>query len=162
MTRTYIIKKNQSRTLTLTQSGDYTVKLVGEGAEAKVQAAFNLKNQDKLNLNVTIIHEAPNTTAHTILKAVANDQAQAHINGHILIKTNAQLTDSHLIQKILLLSDQAQAHAIPNLEIEANHVKCSHAATISTIDENQLFYLQSRGLNLNQAQTLIARGFLKT
>jgi very-short-patch-repair endonuclease len=158
--QTYTIKTNQSRHLTLKGSGDYTVTLAGEGAEVIINSATWLKNQELLNLNLTIIHAAPNTQAHTSLKAVVDDTARAVINGTIIVQKDAQKTNSFLEERVLLLSDKARADAIPNLEIEANDVKCSHAAAVGRIDEEQLFYLKSRGIPEPQAKTLIAKGFL--
>jgi Fe-S cluster assembly protein SufD len=114
-----------------------------------------------LDLSVTIIHAAPHTTANTVIKAVVDDEAFAFISGTIIVKPAAQVTNSFLKENVLLLSEKARAEAIPNLEIEANDVKCSHAATVGKVDPEQLFYLQSRGLTPSQAKTAIAQGFLK-
>jgi Fe-S cluster assembly protein SufD len=157
---TFTVRKNQERSIIIKNSGDYSIKLTGEGAHAHITGLFNLKHQDQLNLNVTIIHASPHTSADTNLRAVVDGQATATINGTIIVEKSAQQTNSFLTEKILLLSPQAHAHAIPNLEIEANDVKCSHAATVSTIDEEQLFYLQSRGITEKKAKQLIANGFL--
>lgn len=161
MTKTYILKKDQQKRIVIEESGDYLVKLVGEGAEVKIIGGFSLKEADQLTVNVTTIHEARNTTANTILKAVVDDKARAEINGMIIVRPGAQNTNSFLTERILLLSDKAQAHAIPNLEIEANEVKCSHAATVGKIDEEQVFYLGSRGIPEKMAKEMIAEGFLE-
>jgi Fe-S cluster assembly protein SufD len=145
----------------LNKSGHYTYTLDEEGSELEVVGTFLLKDKERLDLSVTIIHAAPHTTANTILKAVVDDEAFASISGTIIVKPGAQVTNSFLKENVLLLSDKARAEAIPNLEIEANDVKCSHAATIGKIDFEQLFYLQSRGLTPSQAKTTIAQGFLK-
>jgi Fe-S cluster assembly protein SufD len=77
-----------------------------------------------------------------------------------VIEKNAQQTKSFLRENVLLLSPNAKAEAIPNLEIEANDVKCSHAATISNISDEEVFYLMSRGISRKEAEELIVEGFL--
>jgi Fe-S cluster assembly protein SufD len=120
-----------------------------------------LTGTQKLEVNLITIHAAPHTSANTIIRAVADDNAIAIINGTIIVQKNAQQTSSFLSENVLLLSERAQAHAIPNLEIEADDVKCSHAATVGTIDEEQLFYLESRGIDPKTAKSMIATGFLE-
>lgn len=158
---THIIKSNQDKDIHIKKSGDYTIKLVGEGAHVNIKGLFKLAGTDKLSIDLTIIHAAPHTSADTNLRAVVDDSAAASINGTIIVQKNAQQTNSFLNENVLLLSKTAQAHAIPNLEIEADDVKCSHAATVATIDDEQLFYLQSRGIPKKKAKTIIADGFLK-
>lgn len=148
--------------VTLTKSGDYTYTLDQEGSELEVKGAFWLQGNDNFIINLTIIHSAPHTSATTILKAVVEGTASIHINGTIIVKPQAQGTNSFLEERVLLLSQSARAEAIPNLEIEANDVKCSHAATIGKIDEAEIFYLESRGIPTAQAAHLIAQGFLGT
>jgi len=89
------------------------------------------------------------------------DQAQAKIIGTIKVLPGAEKTNSFLAERLLILSDKARAEAVPNLEIEADDVKCSHAATVGKIDEEQMFYLMSRGLPRAQAQDIIVEGFLQ-
>jgi Fe-S cluster assembly protein SufD len=158
--KTFTIAADQSRTITLDQAGDYTVKLTGSGAKVMIQSRLWLKGKEQLDLNLTIIHSAKNTSSTTSLKAVVDDAATIRLQGTIIVTKKAQLTNAFLEERILLLSPQAKADAIPNLEIEANDVKCSHAAAIGKINEEQVFYLQSKGIPAKQAQTLIAKGFL--
>ncbi len=149
-----------TKTITLTQSGIYTYTLSQEGSDLNVVGRFWLKNDNKLDLSLTVVHAAPNTQANLSLKAVVEGGGEASLRGTIIVKKGAQNTNSFLEERVLLLSDKAHATAIPNLEIEANQVKCSHAATVGKIDEEQLFYLMSRGLPKRHATHLIAKGFL--
>ena len=158
--KTFTIKKNQSQQIVIQKSGDYRINLVGEGAKAEILGAFWSKGKDIIDIKVTINHQAKHTSANTLLRAIAQDQSLVNLSGTIIVDKNAQQTNSFLAENILLLSVQAKANATPNLEIEANDVKCSHAATVSNLDENQVFYLQSRGVNQSQAKTIIANGFL--
>jgi Fe-S cluster assembly protein SufD len=148
------------KTITLTQSGNYLYTLDQEGSELTVIGRFYLKPTEKLDLELTLIHIAKNTQAHVSLKAVVEGRGVANINGTIIVRSGAQNTNSFLEERVLLLSKNARATAIPNLEIEANEVKCSHAATIGHLDDEQLFYLQSRGLTHKKATHLLAQGFL--
>jgi len=162
MKKTFTVKQNQQEKVIISESGDYKITLAGEGAHIDITGLFKLTGQEKLDLNVIIIHAAPHTSADTNLRAVVDDTAVASINGTIIVDKSAQQTNSFLTEKVLLLSPKAQAHAIPNLEIEADDVKCSHAAVVTTIDEEQLFYLMSRGIPESEAKKLIAAGFLTT
>lgn len=161
MIKTYTIKKDQQKQIVINKSGSYTVKLTGDRARVDIRGAFYLTGKNTLNINITVIHSSPHTNANTNLRAVVDDHAKAEINGTIIVEKRAQQTNSFLSEKVLLLSKTAQAHVVPNLEIEADDVKCSHAATVGAIDKNQLFYLQSRGISQKKAKSMIAKGFLQ-
>lgn len=150
------------QTIHLTQSGTYTYTLSKEGSELEITGRFWLKGDDQLDLNLTLIHAAKNTRAKVSLKTVVEGRGVANLNGTIIVKQGAQNTNSFLEERVLLLSPQARANAIPNLEIEANEVKCSHAATVGKPNDEEIFYLQSRGLSKLKATRLIAKGFLYT
>lgn len=158
--KTFTIAANQSQTIIVNKAGSYTVTLAGPGAEVVIQLKTWLKNAEQFDLNLTIIHAAPHTRSSTSLKAVVDDTAIIRLKGTIIVTKDGQQTNAFLEERILLLSQKAKADAIPNLEIEANDVKCSHAAAIGKINEEQVFYLQSKGIPYKQAQTLIAKGFL--
>ena len=160
MPKSFSIPANQTKSIVLTKSGDYTVTLDGEGAHAEILGAFHLTGNQELNINVTTIHAAAHTSADTLIKVIADDSSKAEVNGTIIVEKKAQQTNSFLTENILMLSPKASAHAIPNLEIEADDVKCSHAATVGTIDEEHLFYLMSRGIDQKTAKKLIVSGFL--
>lgn len=159
MTKIYTITSPQS--LQLNRSGTYVVNLTQSGAEVFIRTHLFLKKKQQLNLNLTIIHHVKNTTSHSDLRIVVDDSASAYLTGTIMVRPQAQKTQSFLSQKILLLSPHATAQVIPNLEIEANDVHCSHAASAGQIDPEQIFYLQSRGLTLKAAKAMIASGFLQ-
>lgn len=157
----YLIKDNKEQTIYLNDSGEYVVELVGEGARVKILGGWKLGGKDKLDVLLTIRHKNTHTFADTILKAVVDDEAMATIRGRIIVEKGAQQTESFLRESVLLISSKARAVAIPDLEIEANEVKCSHAATVSKVDEEQLYYLTSRGISRFEAQEMIVEGFLK-
>lgn len=150
------------KTITLTKPGTYTYTLDQEGSELEIIGRFWLKADDRLDLNLTIIHAAPHTSAKVSLKAVVEGEGVVNLDGVIVVKKTAQHTNSFLEERVLLLSPQARATAIPNLEIEANDVKCSHAATVGRPNEEEIFYLESRGLSRVKATRLLAKGFLES
>lgn len=155
------IKKDQKRQILLKNSGEYLVELVGEGAEVEILGAFRLAGNEKLDLRVAVIHRARNTSADTFIRVVVDGRAQAMIVGRIIVAKGAQQTNSFLRENVLLVSPEAKAESVPDLEIEADEVKCSHAATVGKIDQEQVFYLESRGISRKQAELMIAEGFLE-
>jgi len=148
------------QTINLTQPGTYSYTLSQEGSELEIIGRFWLKGKEKFDLHLTVIHAAPHTSAKISLKAVVEGRGVANLNGTVIIQKSAPQTDTFLEERVLLLSDQARATAIPNLEILNHDVKCSHAATIGRLDDEQLFYLMSRGLSKARATHLLAQGFL--
>ena len=154
------IQKNEKKTINLTESGDYLVELLGEGAQVEIVGMFEAKEDGKVDINLTIIHKSPHTRANTVLKGVASDKANIRFFGRIIIEPDCGDTQSFLEERILLLSDTAKAEAVPELEILTDDVKCSHAASISRVPEEHLFYLQSRGISKSEAEKLIVEGFL--
>lgn len=152
--------KKGFQSLVLEKPGNYEISLVAEGAEVEISGVFEAKEKDQVEVSVVIVHKAGHTRAKTTLKGVANDQGFLKFVGRIIIEKDCPNTNSFLTEKILLLSDTARAEAVPDLEIESDDVKCSHAATISNLDEEQIFYLMSRGIESTQAKKVLVEGFL--
>src|SRR5258708_1431624 len=157
----FTLQKNEQKTIKLTESGDYTVELIGSGAHADILGAFMTTQKQMLEINLHIIHKAPHTSAQTKLHGVAKDYSSIRFFGRIKIDPGCPDTQSFLEERILLLSDNAKAEAIPELEILSDDVKCSHAASISRIPDEHLFYLQIRGLTSKVAEALVIEGFLE-
>ncbi len=155
-----VIGQDQHQVIKLTEPGEYLVELTGPGAEADITGAFAVEGTDKADVTVIIHHQAPHTRATTNLRGVGRDQSQVRFVGRIIIDENCGDTNSFLTERILLLSDQAKAEAVPDLEIMSDDVKCSHAASISQIPEEHLFYLMSRGITRRAAEELVVEGFL--
>ena len=105
-------------------------------------------------------HAAPNTTSDLAFRGVLQGRSSAVWRGNIIVDPGAQQTDAFQESRNLLLSKRAHADAIPGLEIQANDVRCTHAAAIAQIDPEQLFYLRSRGLREEVAKRLVIEGFL--
>ncbi|MFH2022384.1 MAG: SufD family Fe-S cluster assembly protein [Patescibacteria group bacterium] len=160
--QTNIITINQiGRTeLKLTKSGSYIVNLTHPGAELRLLGLFQTEDDQQVAVELVIHHLAPSTQSEVILKGVASDRSKLKLSGLIRIDADCPQTVSHLTQRILLVGDQAQVESKPNLEILTDDVICSHAASISTLDTDQLFYLMSRGLSRSQAQKVLVAGFL--
>lgn len=154
------IGRDESKTIQLVEPGVYEVQLVGEGAEATISGVFQSALSEKQEVTVIIHHQAPHTRSNTILKGVARDHGQINFTGRIIVAKKCPDTNAFLTERILLLSDTARAQAVPDLEILTDDVKCSHAASISHIPEEQLFYLMSRGVSQKEAEDLIVQGFL--
>jgi len=141
--------------------GKHVIKLTKKGEEVEIVGVFETKDNEKKEVEVIIHHQAPYTLANTTLKGVAKDKSSLKFVGRIIIDPDCGQSNSFLTERILLLSDQAHAEAVPDLEIMTDDVKCSHAASISNINNEHLFYLMSRGLSKLQAEELIVEGFLK-
>ncbi len=152
--------------LSYTKSGALTrnrlrVSLLGEQASALLQGLWNLKENHQCHTHVHVEHVAPSCHSLQKYKGVLRDRAQSSFEGKIYVHPEAQKTEAYQVNHNLLLSPAAIANAKPNLEIFADDVKASHGATMSEVDDEQLFYLQSRGLNKEAARTLLVQGFIQ-
>ncbi|OGJ37602.1 MAG: hypothetical protein A2383_01115 [Candidatus Pacebacteria bacterium RIFOXYB1_FULL_39_46] len=158
--KTFTIKKDERREIKLTKSGQYTVELVGPGAQVNLVSIFQTKNKENLELSIIIHHKSPHTKAETTMKGVARDQSRIKFNGKIIIDPDCGDSRSFLTQRVLLISPEAKAEAVPDLEIKTDDVSCSHAMSISNIPEEHIFYLMTRGLDRAKAEEMIVEGFL--
>jgi len=156
----YQVATNEVKEIQLKKPGEYLVELLGPGAEVKIFGAFEAEKKEQVAVTVIIHHRAPHTRATTTLRGVGRDEAGIKFVGRIIIDEHCGDSNSFLTERILLLSDQAKAEAVPDLEIKTDDVKCSHAASISRIPEEHIFYLMSRGLSQRVAEELIIEGFL--
>jgi len=134
-------------------------KLAGEGGECTLNGLY-LANGDRLVDNhTTIRHEQPHCASHELYKGILDDQAHAVFSGKIAVAIDAQKTNATQTNKAILLSEDAHINTKPELEIFADDVKCTHGATIGQLDKNALFYLRSRGLDIDQARRLLIHAF---
>jgi Fe-S cluster assembly protein SufD len=136
-------------------------KLAGPGSSAKVTGAYAGTGVQHLDFDTRQEHAAEHTTSDLAFRGVLSDRATAVWRGMIRVDPGAQQTDAFQESRNLLLSKNAHADAIPGLEIEANDVRCTHAAAVAQVDHEQLYYLRSRGLPEPRAKRLIIDGFLQ-
>jgi Fe-S cluster assembly protein SufD len=136
--------------------------LAGAGSEARVTGGYAGGPGQHLDFDTTQEHAAPNTFSDLAFRGVLAAGATAVWRGMIRVDPGAQQTDAFQESRNLLLSPDAHADAIPGLEIEADDVRCTHAAAIAQIDRDQLFYLTSRGLDPATAKQVIIEGFLES
>jgi Fe-S cluster assembly protein SufD len=135
-------------------------QLAGEGAEARVTGAYASRGRQHIDFDTTQEHAAPHTTSDLAFRGVLTGRSTAVWKGNIIVDPGAQKTDAFQDSRNLLLSKRAHADAIPGLEIQANDVRCTHAAAVAQVDPEQLFYLRSHGLDLDSARRLVVEGFL--
>lgn len=135
-------------------------RLGGEGADARVTGAYASHARQHIDFDTTQEHAAPNTTSDLAFRGVLQGRSSAVWRGNIIVDPGAQKTDAFQESRNLLLSKRAHADAIPGLEIQADDVRCTHAAAIAQVDPEQLFYLRSHGLGEEAAKRLVIEGFL--
>lgn len=136
------------------------VDLKNKNDAAEVCGIIVGRGNEKFNINIEIVHRAKNTSARTVVKAVLYDSAQLNFKGCVKVLKGMSGCDSFLMQRTLVLGESVQVNSKPHLEIEENNVKCSHSVSISRPNEEEVFYLMSRGLDKSRATDLIAAGFL--
>ena len=134
--------------------------LNGEYSSAFINGVINLKESKHHEIKTNINHMAKNTKSYQLVKSVLNDNSKGIYQGKIFVDSKAQKTDGYQLSKALLLSENTEFDAKPELEIYADDVKCSHGSTSGNLDENAIFYLMSRGLNYHQSRELLINGFL--
>ena len=136
-------------------------RLLGRGASAEMLGVLFGANRQHFDHHTLQEHAAPNTTSDLLYKCALQDQARSVFSGLIKARRDAQKTDAVQTNRNLLLSPKSRADSIPNLEIEANDLRCTHAAAVAPVDEEQLFYLQARGLSKPDAVRLVVEGFFE-
>jgi Fe-S cluster assembly protein SufD len=138
---------------------DVSVKFETEGGEAFVDGLYLIGAQQHADTHSVIDHKSPNCTSHQTYKGIVDGKARAVFNGKVFVRENAHGTDAQQSNKNLLLSNDARVDTKPQLEIFNDDVKCSHGATVGQLEEEELFYLLSRGLNESLARNLLTYGF---
>jgi Fe-S cluster assembly protein SufD len=139
---------------------DYQLNHRGPGAELDLQGIYVPRNEQVVDYHTNICHWVPHCTSNEVFRGIVSDAAQAIFNGRIYIHPDAQKTLAELSNKNLLTSNKAQVNTKPELEIYADDVKCAHGATISQLNQNARYYLQSRGLSRAEADVMLSFGFI--
>jgi Fe-S cluster assembly protein SufD len=135
-------------------------RLVGEGARSDMLAVSVATNEQEFDSRTLQDHVSPRTASDLLYKNALDDKARCTFGGLIRVEPHAHFTDAYQKVRNLLLSDGSEANSMPGLEILADNVRCTHGATSGQIDEDEMFYLRSRGIPPKIAQHLIVSGFL--
>jgi Fe-S cluster assembly protein SufD len=136
-------------------------QLQAPGAHSEMLALTVAHGTQEFDQRTLQIHQAPNTGSNLLYKNALMDQAKTIFSGLIVVDQDAQKTDAYQSNRNLMLSDDAEAHSLPGLEIQANDVRCTHGATTARIDAEQEFYLKARGIHPMKAQELLVFGFFE-
>lgn len=160
----YIVKSHSTLSLILIQSDalpvvNINVRLAGVGARAKI-TGISIASKEHLILNTLQSHEAQKTTSDLFAKSIVFGSASFDYSGSIRVEKLAQQTDAYQRNENLLLSEDARASSKPALEILANDVRCTHGATVSSLHDDELWFLESRGVSPDNAKQLIVWGFI--
>ncbi len=139
----------------------HEVWMMGPGSQANVHGFYFADSNQHLDHHTQQEHWSGHTTTDLLFKGVLQDKARTIYQGLIHVHKNAQRSDAYQANRNLVLSPKARADSIPGLEIEANDVRCTHGATVGQVDDEQMFYLRSRGLDERYAQRLIVEGFFE-
>jgi Fe-S cluster assembly protein SufD len=135
-------------------------RLIGEGGRSDLLAVAVAKHEQEFDARTLQDHVSPRTASDLLYKNALDDRARTIFGGLIRVEPHAHFADAYQKVRNLLLSDEAEANSMPGLEILADNVRCTHGATSGQIDEDQLFYLRTRGIPTNVAQRLLVTGFL--
>jgi Fe-S cluster assembly protein SufD len=135
--------------------------LAGQGATSRVTGAYFTDGEQHIDYDTFQLHQAPHTTSDFAFKGALRDTSTAVWRGMIRVEPDAQKTNAYQENRNLMLSPTTHAVPIPGLEILANDVRCTHGATVSRVDSDQLFYAMARGLTEADAERLILRGFFQ-
>jgi Fe-S cluster assembly protein SufD len=136
-----------------------SITLDGPGIESNLDGLYAIYGQQHVDNHTQVDHRHRDCVSSQLYKGILNDKARAVFNGKIFVRQPAQKTNAYQLNRNLLLSPNAEIDTKPQLEINADDVKCTHGATIGQMDKNEIFYLQSRGLAKHQAINMLAHGF---
>lgn len=136
------------------------VRLAGEGAEANVYGAYVCGGEEKVKISVDMHHDLPHCNSRQLFKGIAGGTSRVDFYGKIIVAQDAQRTEAYQENHNILLTDGAKVDTKPQLEIYADDVKCSHGATIGRLNEEEQFYMRSRGISLEDAKVLQMISFI--
>lgn len=136
------------------------VELQGEGAQANIYGAYVCGADERVKIAVDMHHKVPHCSSRQLFKGIAGGKSRVDFYGKIIVAQDAQRTEAYQENHNILLSDDARVDTKPQLEIYADDVKCSHGATIGRLNEEEQFYMRSRGITLEDARVLQMISFL--
>ncbi|MCY3771354.1 MAG: Fe-S cluster assembly protein SufD [Gemmatimonadetes bacterium] len=138
---------------------DTNARLAGEHAVVRMNGLFLVTGNQHVDNHTAIDHAVPNCDSYEVYKGILDGRSRGVFNGKVFVHQDAQETDAKQLNKNLMLSADAMIHTKPQLEIYADQVKCTHGATVGQLDEDQIFYLRTRGLSHDSACHLLTYGF---
>lgn len=143
-------------------SGSFEVvyELAGEGAELDLTGVYACCGEQKVDFRITVRHLCAGCVSHQLFKGLAEDEARVKFEGLVYVAAGAEKTEALQENHSLLLSENAFVQSSPQLEIYADDVVCSHGATVGSLDENEQFYMRSRGISLEESRRLQILSFL--
>lgn len=159
------LKRNSNLNTVQVTKGSATVRqdarviLTGENAEAMLNGIWMLEGNREAHTNILIDHQAPHCRSFQHFKGVLGGTSRSSFEGKIMVRKEAQKTEAFQKNPNLLLSERAHADSAPNLEIFADDVKASHGATVGQLDQEQMFYMKTRGILAEEAKRLLVNGF---
>ena len=133
--------------------------ILSEGTEATLNGLYVVNGTQHIDNHTILDHAKPHGASHEMYKGILDGRANAVFNGRIIVRKDAQKTDSKQTNKNLVLSDNAVINTKPELQIHADDVRCTHGATIGQLDSEALFYLRSRGIPKSEARSLLTYAF---
>ena len=136
------------------------VTLAGEGAQANIYGAYVCGGDERVKIAVDMHHDLPHCNSRQLFKGIAGGKSKVDFYGKIIVAQDAQRTEAYQENHNILLSDDAKVDTKPQLEIYADDVKCSHGATIGRLNEEEQFYMRSRGITLEDAKVLQMISFI--
>ena len=160
------LEKDAKLTLFLLNAGGKLVRqelnfvVAGENSELNISGANLIGGEAHIDVTSAILHEVPHTTATETFRNIATGSGSGVFQGQIRVAQAAQLTDARMACNTLLLSDDCDFSAKPELEIFADDVQCAHGATVSDLEDSYLFYLQARGISETRARQMLVRAFV--
>ena len=151
---TFVVLPGESRDI------DVAIDLVGEGAEVSLKGLYLCGGDERVNFRILMHHRAPGCVSRQLFNGIAGGSSRVAFEGRIIVAPDAQKTEAYQENHNIVLSDQAHAETMPQLEIYADDVKCSHGATVGRLDEEALFYMRTRGVPEKDAKVLQMLSFL--
>ncbi len=140
---------------------DLGVELLGDGCSSEVVGLYFGEGSQTLDYRMLINHVGRSTSSDVFLKGAVEDDAESVFSGLLRIEKDAQKTSTFETNRNLVLSENAKAHSVPNLEILCDDVICGHGSSVGPLEEDHLYYLRSRGLSQERAERLLIKGFFQ-
>lgn len=159
-----VLKQGQKVSLVLVAVGNgealFNIDIDGPQAEADIRGLYVCRGEDRLNVRVNMRHNAGGSVSLQMFRGIADGNAKVNFDGRIVVAHDAQKTEAYQTCHNLQLSDTAAVQASPQLEIYADDVKCSHGATVGSLNEDEQFYMRSRGITEAESKRLQMVSFL--